>query len=59
MVWSAGRIWPWKERRAAAVFEIYEAFDAGEYHRKHDKTDDPVAEFTDPAIAKLALRFDL
>jgi hypothetical protein len=38
-------------------FEIYEAFDAGEYHRKHDKTDDPVVEFTNPAIAELAIRF--
>lgn len=39
-------------------FEIYEAFDAGEYHRKHDKTDDPVVEFTNPVIAELAIRFN-
>lgn len=40
-------------------FEIYEAFDAGEYHRKPDKTDDPVAEFTDPLLADIVLRFSL
>lgn len=40
-------------------FEIYEAFDAGEYYRKPDKSDDPVAEITDPAIAELARRFNL
>lgn len=38
-------------------FEIYEAFDAGEFHRKYDKSDNPVAEFTDPAIAELAIQF--
>ncbi|MFK4772293.1 hypothetical protein [Rhizobium sp. ZW T2_16] len=40
-------------------FEIYEAFDVGEYHRKHDKSDDPIAEFTDPAIAELSIRYNL
>lgn len=40
-------------------FEIYEAFDAGEFHRKPDKTDDPVAEFTDPLLADIVLRFGL
>jgi len=40
-------------------FKIYEAFDAGEYHRKDDKSDDPVADFTDPAITELAIRYDL
>jgi hypothetical protein len=38
--------------------EIYEALNAGEFHRKHGKTDDPVAEFTDPAIAELSVRFN-
>lgn len=37
-------------------FQIYEAFDAGEYHRAKDKSDDPVADFTDPLIANLLLR---
>ncbi len=37
-------------------FEIYEAFDAGEYHRKHDRSDDPVAEFADPLVAELVMR---
>ena len=31
-------------------YEIYEAFDAGEYHRKKDKTDSPETEFTRPMI---------
>lgn len=40
-------------------YQIYDAFDAGEYHRKLDKSHDPVAEFTDPAIAELATRYNL
>ncbi len=32
---------------------IYEAFDRGEYHRREDKSDDPVAEHTKPAIAAI------
>ena len=35
------------------MHEVYLAFDAGEFHRKADKTDDPVLEFTDPLIAKI------
>ena len=31
--------------------EVYEAFDAGEYHRTSDQSDDPIADFTDPLIA--------
>jgi len=31
-------------------YEVYEAFDAGEYYRTDDKSDDPVAEHTDPMI---------
>ena len=38
-------------------FQIYEAFDAGEYHRAKDKSDDPIADFTDPLIANLLSRF--
>jgi hypothetical protein len=32
---------------------VYEAFDAGEYHRHEDKSDDPVAEHTDKMIATI------
>lgn len=39
-------------------FQIYEAFDAGEYHRVKDKSDDPVADFTDPLIANLLSSLD-
>ncbi len=31
-------------------YEIYEAFDAGEYHRKKDKRDSPETDFTRPMI---------
>lgn len=37
-------------------YDIYCAFDAGEWHRRADATDDPVAEFTDPMIAEILLR---
>ncbi|WP_105371835.1 hypothetical protein [Neorhizobium huautlense] len=40
-------------------YEIYIAFDAGEYHRRPDKSDDPVAEFTNPDIAELVTRLRL
>lgn len=30
--------------------QVYEAFDAGEYHRKDDMSDDPIAEFTNPLV---------
>ena len=39
-----GSKWP------ADFYEVYEAFDAGEYYRKDDKSDDPVADHTDPMI---------
>ncbi len=32
-------------------FDIYLAFDAGEYHRTADKSDDPEFDFTRPMIA--------
>ena len=32
---------------------VYEAFDAGEYHRRPDKSDDPEAEHTAPLIATI------
>lgn len=32
---------------------VFEAFDAGEFHRRADMSDDPVADFTDPLIAEI------
>ena len=37
-------------------YEVYEAFDAGEFHRKADYSDDPVAEFTNPAVANIVAK---
>lgn len=37
-------------------WDVYDAFDAGEYHRRADRTDDPVAEHTDPMIAEILAR---
>lgn len=34
-------------------FEVYEAFDAGEYHRSNDGDVDPVELYTEPAIAEI------
>ncbi|MCJ9430508.1 hypothetical protein [Kordiimonas marina] len=34
------------------LMEMYEAFDAGEFYRTDDQSDDPVKEHTDPAIAR-------
>ena len=34
-------------------YQIYEAFDAGEYHRTSNKAEDPVAEFTKPMITEI------
>jgi len=39
-----GNSWP------SDFFEVYEAFDAGEYYRSEDKSDDPVADHTNPMI---------
>jgi hypothetical protein len=36
--------------------EIFEAFDAGEHHRKADKADDPIGQFTKPMIADMVRR---
>lgn len=43
-------------RAPEPFYEVYEAFDAGEFHRAKDKSDDPVADFTDPLIADLMSR---
>ncbi|WP_423141686.1 hypothetical protein ACOYW6_12785 [Parablastomonas sp. CN1-191] len=40
---------PWPE----LYWSVFEAFDAGEFHRQPDKSDDPIAEFTVPAIADI------
>lgn len=37
-------------------YEIYEAFDAGEYHRTEDRSDDPIADFTIPLITAFLTR---
>ena len=34
-------------------YQIYESFDAGEYHRTSNKAEDPVAEFTKPMITEI------
>jgi len=36
---------------AHKFWEVYEAFDAGEYYRTEDKKDDPIKEHTDPMIS--------
>ncbi|MGR3624276.1 hypothetical protein [Pseudophaeobacter sp.] len=37
-------------------WDVFEAFDAGEFHRKADKSDDPIKEYTDPMIAQILAR---
>lgn len=39
--------------RSDLFWRVYLAFDAGEYHRSADKSDDPVAEHTEPTIADI------
>jgi hypothetical protein len=34
-------------------FQIYEAFDAGEYYRTPTKSDNPISDFTEPMIAEI------
>ncbi len=43
---------PWP----AMFHEVYEAFDAGEWHRRDDKSDDPVEEHTKPAIREIVAK---
>ena len=40
---------PWPK----LFWSVYEAFDAGEFHRMPDMSANPIAEFTDPAIAEI------
>ncbi len=37
-------------------YDIYEAFDAGEYYRTPDKSDDPQSDFTKSMIAEILAR---
>ncbi|WP_166417544.1 hypothetical protein [Cochlodiniinecator piscidefendens] len=37
-------------------WDIFQAFDAGEFHRNADKSDDPVKEYTDPMITQIIAR---
>ncbi|WP_353216853.1 hypothetical protein [Sandarakinorhabdus sp.] len=43
---------PWPE----LFDEVFLAFDAGEYYRSIDKTDDPVADFTVPLVDKIVAK---
>ncbi|KTT74154.1 hypothetical protein [Sphingomonas endophytica] len=45
--------------RWPALFQqVHDAFEAGAYHRRADGSDDPVATYTDPAIAAIVARLD-
>ena len=45
--------------RWPALFQqVHDAFDAGAYHARADGSDDPVATYTDPAIAAIVARLD-
>ena len=46
------------ERVPEPFFQIYEAFDAGEFHRLSEKSDNPVLEFTAPMIADILLIYE-
>ncbi len=46
-----------KKNQVPPVFyDVFVAFDAGEYHRVPDKSDNPVAEHTDKLIHELLVR---
>ena len=40
-------------------WEVFEAFDAGEFHRQPDKSDDPETDFTRPMIAEFVTNHPL
>lgn len=40
---------PWPN----TFYEVFDAFDAGEFHRLADRSDDPIADFTKPLIAEI------
>ncbi len=39
-------------------WRVFEAFDAGEFYRSADRSDNPVADFTDPEIAEIIRDLD-
>lgn len=41
------------DKRPDLFWRVYLAFDAGEFHRRGDKSDDPVSEHAGPAIAAI------
>lgn len=41
------------DMRPDLFWKVFLAFDAGEFHRRDDKSDDPVADHTQPAIAAI------
>jgi hypothetical protein len=43
-------------RQPDVFIEVYLAFDAGEFHRLADQSDDPIADFTDPLIDAFVAR---
>jgi hypothetical protein len=38
-------------------YEVFSAFDEGEYHHSKDKSDDPISDYTDPWIAEILEKF--
>ena len=38
-------------------YEVYEAFDAGEFNRQRDRSDDPVKDHTDSLISELLAKY--
>ena len=49
---AVAREWQWPD----LWWDVYLAFDEGEYHHDGDKSDDPVAEHTAPMIAEIVGR---
>lgn len=45
------------DSRPDLFWQVYLAFDAGEYHRRDDRSDNPAAEHTKPAIAAIVANF--
>lgn len=50
----------WREYEVPSLcWEVYLAFDAGEFHRRSDHGDDPVVEHTRPLIAQAMIRWEI
>lgn len=59
-LWKAAKsgAFGWGQAEAQEPFYgVYLAFDAGEYYRTADRSDDPVALYTDPLIAEIVLEY--